>query len=152
MASHPVQVQQGVLWLWGAGGSEEFVHSAAKSPAIAAEAEDPAWFAMCDSIAAMGSIPRGLHDNMPVKQICMMMCVPRTLGYTYLHRSLLPHWPASRYICCSATMSSSLVSCLFRKRLLCFIPWPAAWCAWQSCMSTAFHRTKEGPELLAGGY
>jgi len=47
VASHPVQVQQGVLWLWGAGGSEEFVHSAAKSPAIAAEAEDPAWFAMC---------------------------------------------------------------------------------------------------------
>ena len=47
VASHPVQVQQGVLWLWGRGGSEEFVHSAAKAPPIAPEADDPVWFAMC---------------------------------------------------------------------------------------------------------
>lgn len=47
MASHPVQVQQGVLWLWGRGGSEEFVHSAAKTLPIAPEADDPAWFALC---------------------------------------------------------------------------------------------------------
>ncbi len=45
--SHPVQARQGVLWLWGRGGSEEFVHSAAKELPIAPEAEDPAWFSLC---------------------------------------------------------------------------------------------------------
>ena len=46
VAPYPVTERQGMLWLWGQSGSQEFIHSSAKALPVAEEAEDSAWFAL----------------------------------------------------------------------------------------------------------
>ena len=43
VAPYPVALAQGLVWLWGAAGPEEFIHSAATPLPVAPEADDPAW-------------------------------------------------------------------------------------------------------------